>query len=307
MSTIASARLTRAHRPFTLVLSGGGARGYAHAGVLRALEHLGFRPSAIVGVSMGAIVGGTYGLNPEWFSALLAMDTTTFPEPMPTLEERRGSWRNRIRARWLSLEFGYRLVTGWGIGASARADGLHALRALTRGRRLEEARPPLAVCATDLRGGSRRVIRTGDATEAIYASVALAGVLPPLERDGYLLADGAYSDLAPIDVARDFGHEVVIGVDPGQDLVPEAIQNGLQALRRAVEVCNRTHAKIGLESADLVIRPDFRRTIDTLDFASRRACVAAGIRGVRSDRRRLEALLVPNPHDSGPDSGRRAA
>jgi len=283
---------TPSHRPFTLVLSGGGARGFAHAGALLALERLGYRPSAIVGVSMGAVVGGTYGLNPEWLSALLGMDTNSFPEPMPTLDQQRQSWKLRMRGRWLNVKFGYRLVTGWGIGASARASGLQALRSLTRGRPLEEAEPPVAVCATDLRGGSRQVLRMGDATEAIYGSVALAGVLPPLERDGYLLADGAYSDLAPVDIAREYGHPIVIAVDPGQDPVPEVIHNGFQALRRAVEVCNRTHAKMGLQGADLVVRPDFRRAIDTLDFDSRRECVAAGVRGVRAERHRVASLLL---------------
>lgn len=298
---------TRSHAPFVVLLSGGGARGFAHAGALRALAHLGYRPSALVGVSMGAVVAGAYALNPRWFTALLGMDTASFPKPMPTPEQQRDSLAQRLRARRLSVQFGYRLLTGWGVGASAREAGLTALRSLTLGGRLEDATPPIAVCATDLRSGRREVLRCGDATEAIYASLALAGVLPPLERDGALLADGAYSDLAPVDVARDFGYPLVVAVDPGQDLEPEAIRNGAQALRRAVEVCNRTHAKKGLEAADLVVRPDFRRAIDTLEFASRRECIAAGIRGVRTARRRLDALLAPSPSGPGPDSGRSVA
>jgi NTE family protein len=212
---------------------------------------------------------------------------------MPTAEQQRDSLRQRLRARQLGFRFAYRLLTGWGIGTPAREAGLRALLTLTQGRSLEETRPPVAVSTTDLRGGRRHVLRTGDAAEAVYASVALAGVLPPLERDGLLLADGAYADLAPVGIAREMGHPVVIAVNPGQALASAEVRNGLQALRRAVEVCNLTHAAGGFERADLVLRPTFRRTIDTLDFAARRECVAAGARVVRAHRGILTALLDP--------------
>ena len=83
----------RPHKPFALVLSGGGGRGLCHAGVLRALEHYGFRPDAIVGVSMGAIVGVTYALNPNWYSALVNMNTQGLPAA-PTSND---SVRSHIR------------------------------------------------------------------------------------------------------------------------------------------------------------------------------------------------------------------
>ena len=283
----------RSHRPFTLVLAGGGARGFAHVGVLRALEADGYRPAALVGVSMGAAVSVGYALRLDWYPALLAMDTGAFPAPMPTAEQQRDSLRQRLRARRLGARFAYRLLTGWGIGTPAREAGLQALRTLTLGQSLEDARLPVAVSTTDLRGGRRHVIRTGDAAEAVYASVALAGVLPPLERDGLLLADGAYADLAPVGVAREMGHPVVIAVNPGQALAGAEVRNGLQALRRATEVCNLSHADAGFEQADLVLKPTFRRTIDTLDFEARRECVAAGTRVVRSHRAVLAALLDP--------------
>lgn len=58
-------------KPFTLVLAGGGARGLAHVGVLRALEYYGYRPDAVIGISMGAIVATTYALNNKWYEAIL--------------------------------------------------------------------------------------------------------------------------------------------------------------------------------------------------------------------------------------------
>lgn len=67
---------------FSIVLAGGGARGFAHVGVLRALEVEGFRPEAIVDVSMGAVIGATCSLRSDWYRALLDLDTSYFQDPL---------------------------------------------------------------------------------------------------------------------------------------------------------------------------------------------------------------------------------
>lgn len=276
---------------FTLVLAGGGARGFAHAGVLRALEFEGYRPGAIVGVSMGAVVGVTYALREDWYDALLKMDTRAFPGPLLVRAIQGASYSARLSTWLRKARVVHDLMFGWGPGTGAVGAGRRLLNDLTGKRALEESRIPVAVSTTDLLSGRRHVLRTGRATDALYASAALAGVLPPLRRDGLLLADGAYADIAPIDVAREFGSGVVIVVDPGQELAPTDIRNGYQALSRAVEICHLRHADARFAGADLVLRPVFRRTVDTLDFAARRLCVAAGIREVMRNRDVLTQLL----------------
>jgi NTE family protein len=276
--------------PFALVLSGGGARGFAHVGVLRALEARGLRPAAVVGVSMGAVVATTYALRDDWYSALLAMDTRAFPRPFRTVAGGRPPLRVRIGRLFDYGRAMREMFLGWGIGTHALFAGTRLLRQLTLGRNLEDGRVPVAVCATDLRAGVRVVFRSGSASAAAYASSALAGVLPPLRRGDQLLCDGVYADLAPIDVARSFGHPAVVAVDAGQALVSE-VRNGYQALTRAVEICLMTHAHIRFQEADLVLAPTFARTIDTLDFSARRECVAAGIRAVRRNDAALRQLL----------------
>lgn len=290
------------HAPFSLVLAGGGARGFAHAGVLRALDAEGYRPGAIVGVSMGAVIGVTYALREDWYQALLTMDTRAFPGPLHVHNTRRSrslagllTWMQKARVIRA-------MVFGWGPGARAVGAGRRLLHDLTAGRALEAGRIPLAVSTTDLYSGQRYVLRSGSAVEALYASAALAGVLPPLRYHGRLLADGAYADIAPIDVARDFGHTRVIAVDPGQDLASTDIRTGYQALMRAVEICHLRHADARFEMADLVLRPAFRRSIDTLDFDARRECMAAGIRVVRQHRDALHHLLR-SPPDHRPRPG----
>lgn len=280
---------TWSHHPFALVFSGGGARGLAHAGVLRALEHHGYYPSALVGVSMGAIVAVTYGLNPDWYRALCTMDTRGFPQPYAG---RRGTLRERVRAA-IALERAVQdMLLGWGVGHRVLPLGQRLLARLSLGRRLEEARLPVAVVATDLRSGERAVLTQGSAAKAAYASAALAGILPPQPWDGMLLADGAYADIAPTDVARELVPERVITVNP--ELPPGVsppLRNGLQALVRALEICHTEHAHLRFTEADLVLTPHFPFAIDTLDFAHKRACVAAGAWAVRCRLPELRELL----------------
>ncbi len=277
------------HLPFTLVLGGGGARGFSHAGVLRALEIYGFRPHAIVGVSMGAVVGAAYALRDDWYRAILTMNTDALPAPLWVKTE--AKFLSKVSTSFKYLRAVKDLLFGWGMGSRSLEDGKGLLRALTLDRNLEDGRIQVAISTTDLYSGSSYILQTGNAAEAVYASAALAGILPPFPVEGHLLADGAYSDIAPIEVARSMGHPVVIAVDPGQALASSEIRNGYQAIMRAIEICHLKHADMRFGLADLVLRPPFQRTIDTFDFNAKRACIAAGIWAVREQKNRLEEIL----------------
>ena len=183
------------------------------------------------------------------------------------------------------------MLVSWGIGSRSQAHVQALLRDLTLERNLEEGRMPVAVVATDLYSGQRVVLERGNAAKTAYASVALAGIFPPLAYGEHLLADGAYVDLAPIDVARALGPKVVIAVYADQSKEPDQLRNGLQAMMRAVEICHLEHTLLRLKEADLVLRPHFPMSIGTLDFSQKRACVAAGIRAVRTSLDKLHRLL----------------
>lgn len=281
----------RSHRPFGLVLSGGGARGLAHAGVLRGLEAMGCRPAVIVGVSMGAIVAVAYGSNDDWYRHILSLDPNRLPRA-PVLGGHGFVGRARALLEWRRLLRD--VLFGWGIETRSAGVSRRILNALTRGRRLEEARIPLIVVATDLLTGERVALSAGPADTAAYASAALAGLLPPMQIDDRLLVDGAYADPAPIDLARREGVEIVIAVEPEQDRDPAHLRNGLQAMLRAMEICSLEHTRARLSSADLVLKPEFHETVDLLDFTRARNCVAAGVRVVRRERRELCRLLWPD-------------
>lgn len=290
-TAIPGAIVEGSHHRFALILGGGGARGFAHAGVLRALEHIGFMPSAIVGVSMGAVIGTAYSLRADWYDALLDFARFGLPRmgSRPTRRKERG--RSKLKQLASGTKAMWDLGRGWGADLDDVRAGRDALRVLLGSKDLAEGRIPIVVSSTDLLSGERVVTREGPAVEAVYASSALAGVLPPERAGSRLLADGAYTDVCPIDVARGFGFECVVAVNPGRSDVVEDIASGLQAIMRATEICYVHHAALRFDDADVVIKPPFRRAIDTLEFGAYRECVAAGIRGARESSSALARAL----------------
>lgn len=278
-------------KPFALVLSGGGARGYAHMGALKCLEEHGIRPSFIVGVSMGGLVGVTYALREDWFQALGNMNLA---------EELAGERLSLYHRRNLFSVFEFLLYLpkaiwgfffGWGLTSISQMRALKVLEKLTRDKNLEEARLPVVVSATDLKSGKRIILSSGNAARAIYASAAIAGVFSPLDHDGYILVDGAYSDFAPIDVARKQKIKKVIAIDASQPMAISRVKNGFQALMRAIDICHQQHAHLRFEQSDLVLRPDFPRQIDTLDFSSQDECATAGYQMILANLPEIRRLL----------------
>lgn len=276
------------HRSFALVLAGGGVRGLAHAGALRALEHYGWRPQAIVGVSMGAIVGATYSLNEGWYGALANLNTSGFPKPVARSHR---TLRGRIRNLLASERAFAEMLLGWGVGSASLEQGRRLLTALTQDKNLEDGRIPVVAVATDLISGRRMVLEHGRAADLVYASAALAGVLPPFVCGQHLLADGSYAGAIPVDVARSFGTERVMVIYPSQVHLPHSVHNGFEAMRRAEDISLSAQAQVHLKEADFVLVPNFPCLIDALDFRHKRLCVARGARVVRDNLPSLRRLL----------------
>ena len=277
---------------YSLVLSGGGARGFVHVGALRALEHLGHPPAAIVGVSMGAIAGATYGLNPDWYRALVNMDISGLPTRPDFTAPGVG---NRLRNAYRVQQFVSGSWFGWGLGEATHEWGLNLLRELTLNKQLDTARLPVCVTATDLDTGERVALHDGPAWEGVYASSALAGILPPAAIKGRLLIDGGYSDLAPVDLARQLVDGPVIAVDVSRRLRGGLPVNGMQAMLRSLEICQNEHASLRFAAADMVLKPVLDPPVDTLDFGAKRRAIAAGAWMVRARQAEISRLIHHRP------------
>jgi NTE family protein len=189
-----TARLARVYgeRSVGLVLSGGGARAYAHVGVIRALGEMGVPIDFIAGTSMGAIIGA--GLAVGWSIGELEerlRDAFVASSPLgdialPILAMSRGV---QVEAR-LARHFGdVRIGDLW---------------------------RPFACVSTDLTHGGRHVFRQGLLREALRATLSLPGVLPPVVRDGRVLVDGALVANLPVDLVSEQHQGWTIGVDVAQ-------------------------------------------------------------------------------------------
>lgn len=244
-------------RGVALVLSGGTARGYAHAGVLKALEANGLRPDLIVGTSAGSIVGALYasGLTAtEVEDALQRLDKSTFfdlaPPGIAFLPSPLGLIRSDGLARFVARE--------------------------ARQRRIEDFPIRFATVATDLQTGEPQVFNAGDAARAVSASSAVPGILTPVRIRGRLYGDGQLSSPLPVAAARSLGARVVIAVDVIYPPKDSELTSTLQVLFQGFLIAVHRLRQWEIVAADAVIAPDLGHTPEQWSFAERGRLIAAG-------------------------------
>ncbi|KAK6019308.1 phospholipase, patatin family [Ostertagia ostertagi] len=179
-----------------LALGGGGARGAAHVGILRALRERGIPVDIVGGTSIGALVGGVYAATPD-----------------ERVEERTRKWFSGMTSLWrkvLDLTYAHSaMFTGAQLNKS--------LQDLFEDKEIENLWIPYFCISTDITTSELRVHRSGPLWAYCRASMSLAGYLPPMcdPQDGHLLLDGGYVNNLPADVMRSMGAKRVIAVDVG--------------------------------------------------------------------------------------------
>jgi NTE family protein len=217
------AQETLTHPKIGLVLSGGGARGAAHVGVLRVLEELHVPIYCIVGTSMGSIVGGLYStgmpldeleqiaVKTDWeglFSDKIPRQVVNYRDK-PT-------WPYYITSIGFDFEKGIKIPQG--LVAGKRLDLM--LRSLTLNvpKDFNDFPIPFRAIASDIETGNSVVLSKGDLARSLRASMAIPGAFAPVEIDGKLLVDGGVTNNMAVDVAKQMGADVVIAVNIGTPL-----------------------------------------------------------------------------------------
>ncbi|RMG63880.1 MAG: hypothetical protein D6715_10555 [Calditrichaeota bacterium] len=283
-----------------LVLSGGGARGFAQIGVLKALEEAHLQPDLIVGTSIGAVIGGLFaaGYSAEeilrftrqvdWNS--LFSDRAARQEQVVSQKSMLRKHIFQIRLNGLtpyippSLTYGQRilfLLYRRLLGANLRVGG-------------DFDRLPIAfrAIATDLTRGERVVLERGDLAEAICASLAFPLLFAPFEKEGKLLVDGGISDNLPVDVARDLGAGCVLAVDVTAPLRrPENMRAPWEIADQVTTIMMRERLAALRAAADVLVRPDLEG-VESTDFRLLDTLVQRGYRAMRRQLPRLQACLA---------------
>ena len=218
-----------------LVLSGGGARGFAHLGVLQAWEEFGLPLDLIVGTSIGGTLGGLYasGYSADSLSRLARhTNWSRFLSSAPSRKSLFLARRQENEQYIFELRFdGIRPRLPTALSSGQRL--YEFLDALTRSESyriagdFDRLRIPLRVVATDLVSGERVVIGTGDLGNALRSTVAVPLAFTPWETDGLLLADGGLVDPIPVDVARDLGAELIVAVNTTSTLSSSRIRGSV--------------------------------------------------------------------------------
>ena len=293
-----------------LVLSGGGARGIAHVGVLEALERERVPVDIVVGTSMGAIVGGLYasGITPleleEWLDEVDWGDIFQDDPLYPELTQRR---------KRLAREFPVDLELGLG------RDGLEVPSGLISGQKLNrelrrltfpvatiehfDSLPiPFRAVATDLASGEPLILSGGDLVGALRSSMSVPGVFTPYRYGEYLLADGGLRRNVPVELARQMGADIVIVVDVGTPL--DSI-GGLRSVIDLTDQMTRIATRVGsieelasLGERDILIRPDLSR-VSAMDFDRAFDAVTAGFAAADAVTPRLRELgVTPEEYDA---------
>jgi NTE family protein len=256
-SFTASAARDEAGAGVALVLSGGAARGFAHVGVIKALEAQGLKPDLVVGSSAGSIVGALYasGLGTADIEAAIdRMETWTFSDvAMP------------------GLAF---LPSSLGL---VRGNALHRfIDAEARHRRIEDFPIRFAVVATDLDSGRPEIFNAGDAGLAVSASSAVPGIFTPVVIRGRRYVDGQISSPLPVEAARKLGARRVIAVDVVYPPEDAELTSTMRVLFQAFAITIHRIKQLEIASADVVIAPALEKTSRQLGFGDRERLVAAG-------------------------------
>ena len=299
-----------------LALSGGGAKGFAHIGVLKVLESAGVPIDCISGTSMGSIVGALYAIGysvDEIEAIALESDWEDIFSDAITRRDRPIEQKLVEDRYLLSLPLvGTKIGLPRGLIAGQKVSALlDRLTLPVHGQTSFRELPiPFSCVATDIVTGEAVVLDSGFLPEAIRASMAIPSAFTPVEIDGRLLVDGMLVRNFPVQDVIDLGADLVVGVDVGTPLANR------DELKTFVQILGQAIGFIGAESTarqrgmcDVLIAPDVN-DVTALDFKKMREIIAAGEAAARQALPQLQDLvaglgeIVPRdePRPVAPDS-----
>lgn len=298
----ASADATPRRPRIGLVLSGGGARGAAHIGVLRVLEELRIPIDCIAGTSMGAIVGASYasGTSVDEMEEVLreVSSSDLYHETLPRRDQQIHRKKDDGEL-FVGPELGLRngaLKLPNGVVSGIRLEGV--LRSLARVegfQRFDELPIPFRAIATDIATGDMVVMDQGELPAVMRASMSVPGAIAPAQMDGRVLLDGGLVRNLPVDVVRELCADVVIAVNLGTPLLrQEDISSFLGVTQQMITILSKQNVRASLASLggdDVLVSPELG-SYSATDFDHMRETVPIGEAAARRVAGRLSHLAL---------------
>ncbi|OFZ71901.1 MAG: esterase [Betaproteobacteria bacterium RBG_16_64_9] len=247
-----AARVTAPPR-IALALGGGAARGFAHVGVIKALESQGIHPDIVVGTSAGSVVGALHAAGFSGFE---------------------------LQRLALAMEDG--ALSDWSLPDRGIIKGealQNYVNTALANRPIEKLKKILAIVATDLQSGEAVVFRTGNTGMAVRASSSVPGLFQPVRINGREYVDGGLVSPVPVNVARSLGADVVIAVDISSKPKFGKTASSLDVLLQTFNIMSHTIAQHELPQADVVIRPNVNG-VSGADFQAKHLAILEGERAV---------------------------
>jgi NTE family protein len=236
-----------------LVLGGGGARGFAHIGVLRILEREKIPIHLIVGTSVGSLLGGLYAAEGNLFEI---------------------EWKAFKIEKSDLFDFSlFSATTGPVKGEAVQEFVKNNFPVLN----IENFKIPFVAVAADLNTGELVEFTSGSVVEAVRASVSIPGVFTPAIIRRRPLIDGGVVSNVAVSVARKHGADIIIAVNITQNVVDYNVNDVVSIILQSINIMMSRMAESELKDADVVITPSLR-DVGTMDFTQKKRCVAAGIK-----------------------------
>jgi NTE family protein len=234
-----------------LVLGSGGARGYAHIGVIEVLEKQGIHPDFIVGTSAGSIVGSIYASGK---TAAELHDIALNLKP------------NDVRDVNVSLK-------GFFNGQKVE----NYINRQVNNTPLQNLKIPMYVVATELKNGEKTVFNYGNTGQAVRASTAIPSMFVPTKIGDTEYVDGGLVSPVPVQVARDLGADIVIAVDILAQPIHTETSNVWGLFNQNINIMQGRLAEEELKNADIVIQPDLKEKAHIFDVTGREMAIQAGV------------------------------
>jgi len=280
-----------------LVLSGGGAKGFAHIGVLKVLEELNMPIDYISGTSMGSIIGAFYAMG---YSA-------TEIERLVLSQNWETVLSDKISRRYIHVKDKSNLDR-YVISFPIKPKGIQIPAGIVQGQNIinlferstiefhnqndfRKFPIPFVCIATDLETGDAVVLDKGNISQALRASMAIPTVFTPVEIDGHLLADGGMINNFPVEEVVKMGADIVIGVDVQTGPRDKSELNSIDdIINQTISLMAKKEFEENRKYCDIYIKPDILK-YSMADFAKADSLIHQGEEGARQQLERLKELI----------------